>query len=556
MQATSLTALTVSLLGFATAGNAQVFHSHPSLTFSPELTVAEVDERSAFNADPDGGTPATTGRSNLALAANGGIGFESSRISQSYGDDKINNGVYGAVLPVADDATRPWISASDQLQGFAGVALGSASTVGAIGFGSRIPGRSDGLFTLQVTTQSLAGVDLEDSGATGALSWKSVGSLESTTAGEFGRHVVQFAPVADVTAVRVVVSQAGTTITEIEAYSSVDVVIRAPELGLQPGPTEYSRAILADGPIHYYRFEETAKNQLARDEVGDQHGVYSGGSSSGGKSATGALGRAATFDGYPGSFVDLGTPFHPGPTISVEAWVNVDPESVARFGPIAARWDGSFEVDYDENSQYLNLATRNAANEFSVAWSVAPIAKGDWHHVVGIFENGISTVYLNGIRGPSRDVSNTSPLLQDAGATLLIGASRDGNEFVWNGRIDEVAFYDYALSEDQILDHIAASGRADEIGPFSRGDCNNDGAANIADGIFLLNFLFGDGATPRCDAACDSGAGGSLNIATAIYLFNHLFGTGDPPPAPFETCEISARESDLAVGCQNPQNCR
>ena len=84
-------------------------------------------------------------------------------------------------------------------------------------------------------------------------------------------------------------------------------------------------------------------------------------------------------------------------------------------------------------------------------------SRDEWHHVVGVFENGQSTIYVDGVRGTTADTSAGGTALQDAGATLLIGSTRDGSAFNWNGLIDEVAFYDYALTEQQIADHVAAA---------------------------------------------------------------------------------------------------
>lgn len=67
-------------------------------------------------------------------------------------------------------------------------------------------------------------------------------------------------------------------------------------------------------------------------------------------------------------------------------------------------------------------------------------------------------------------------------------------------------------------------------GDFQRGDCNNDGTNNIADGIFLLGFLFPQGPPNPldCQDACDTNNDGSLNIADAVLLLDSLFGM---PPA-------------------------
>ncbi len=64
---------------------------------------------------------------------------------------------------------------------------------------------------------------------------------------------------------------------------------------------------------------------------------------------------------------------------------------------------------------------------------------------------------------------------------------------------------------------------------FRRGDANNDGSVNIADAIYELNNLFGDGAVPSCLESADVNSDEAFNIADAIFLLNNLFGDGPPP---------------------------
>jgi hypothetical protein len=234
-------------------------------------------------------------------------------------------------------------------------------------------------------------------------------------------------------------------------------------------PTAYTQAVLADGPLHYYRFEETHTGQPAKDAVGvapdgDKPGTFSGGITAGQSSAHVNLGSAAYFDGTPGTLVDLGTPFHPASgVISIEAWVNLDQDAAATFLPIAARWDGSFELDVNNTgdatngSGRVNLVSRSAdTNEFGIAASSEPMPKGEWQHVVGTFDDGQLSIWLNGELVSQQTVTQPATL-QDAGATLFIGSTRDGAAFNWKGSIDEVAFYDYALSQAQIRSHMAAA---------------------------------------------------------------------------------------------------
>jgi hypothetical protein len=67
---------------------------------------------------------------------------------------------------------------------------------------------------------------------------------------------------------------------------------------------------------------------------------------------------------------------------------------------------------------------------------------------------------------------------------------------------------------------------------FRRGDANDDGAVNLADPIFTLNFLFRGGPLPRCEDAVDANDDGRMDIADPVFTINFLFLGGPEPPAP------------------------
>ena len=76
-----------------------------------------------------------------------------------------------------------------------------------------------------------------------------------------------------------------------------------------------------------------------------------------------------------------------------------------------------------------------------------------------------------------------------------------------------------------------------EPGPsFIRGDANADGDVNLADGVFVLNYLFGGAVALHCKEASDANADGGSDIADVVYILNFLFTGGDEPPAPFPEC--------------------
>jgi CotH kinase protein/Concanavalin A-like lectin/glucanases superfamily/Bacterial Ig domain/Lamin Tail Domain/Immunoglobulin domain len=223
---------------------------------------------------------------------------------------------------------------------------------------------------------------------------------------------------------------------------------------------DYAGAVLSDHPVHYYRFEELSTAQPAADEgvPGGAPGTYRGGITVSLPSATAVLGSAMQLDGASGTLVDLGR-FHLGDAVSVEAWVRVDPNARVPWNAVVARWDGSYEIAIHSDLG-VSFAVRNQVNSIGQAWSPSPPARGQWHHLVGIFSGGTVRVFLDGVKGD--DVA-LSGLLQDAGPSpdrVMIGSTRDGtgsSAFNLKGAIDEVALYDYALPPERILAHYATA---------------------------------------------------------------------------------------------------
>ncbi len=68
---------------------------------------------------------------------------------------------------------------------------------------------------------------------------------------------------------------------------------------------------------------------------------------------------------------------------------------------------------------------------------------------------------------------------------------------------------------------------------FLRGDTDADFNVNLADAVYLLQYLFVDGEPPLCPDAADSDDDGRMAINDAIFTLNFLFADGDPIPAPY-----------------------
>jgi hypothetical protein len=61
------------------------------------------------------------------------------------------------------------------------------------------------------------------------------------------------------------------------------------------------------------------------------------------------------------------------------------------------------------------------------------------------------------------------------------------------------------------------------------GDANGDGQINLADAVYLVNYLFIGGPPPDPLEAGDANCDGEADLADAVYIINYLF-IGGPPP--------------------------
>ena len=105
--------------------------------------------------------------------------------------------------------------------------------------------------------------------------------------------------------------------------------------------------------------------------------------------------------------------------------------------------------------------------------------------------------------------------------------------------------FDNVCIVEGAIDDSPDCGDAPDPG-FTRGDANADGAFNISDPVFVLNFLFAGGEEPTCLDTADVDDDGAVNITDGIGGLNNLFGGGAPPRAPFPDCGVDPTPDDLA----------
>ncbi len=99
-----------------------------------------------------------------------------------------------------------------------------------------------------------------------------------------------------------------------------------------------------------------------------------------------------------------------------------------------------------------------------------------------------------------------------------------------DGDLDELPDWDDNCPEDFNPDQM--DGDSDGIGDICDviyGDANGDQIVNVGDAVFLINFVFGQGAPPASFAAADANCDLTADVGDAVYLINYIFRSGPTP---------------------------
>lgn len=219
-----------------------------------------------------------------------------------------------------------------------------------------------------------------------------------------------------------------------------------------------SAEMTLDGIIGYWPMEEGPD---VEDVIGGNHGVMNGKT----KDIAGVVGRALEFDGISEVEIEGSDALNLNGVedFSVSVWANVDSEDPV-VGVVAGCC-GSIVAQRDVDGWALRYDGRNAGLEMEFivhggGWAgdggfgaPRPPA-GEWHHYVGVLEGGTQKFYFDGeftMEAPGAGA------IASLGFETEIGHAGDGG-FV--GGIDEVAIYNIALDEDQVMANFETPGLA------------------------------------------------------------------------------------------------
>jgi hypothetical protein len=207
----------------------------------------------------------------------------------------------------------------------------------------------------------------------------------------------------------------------------------------------YLATVLADAPVHYWRFADPG-GWLAHD-IGSSPVHLAGGVSAqiGYSGIASDGGAAAVLNGSGFQTLDAVSQARP---LSIEFWLWRLYKSSALESLFY--WDG-----VAANSVAIDLDAGGQANVFGTGlttfFTPAVIPTQGWHHLVVTLAAGASTLYLDGANVAANATQVTSPVNRRIGIGMQPGFTQPANAF-----FAEVAVYGAALAAARVAAHFAA----------------------------------------------------------------------------------------------------
>lgn len=221
----------------------------------------------------------------------------------------------------------------------------------------------------------------------------------------------------------------------------------------------YSDLVLADGPIAFWKLDETSGTTAADSSGNARDGTYTGGFDLG-VAPTINLPGAALFDGSSGH---VNIPYGAWMNVSnvtLECWAYVLANPTARVGYITRKFASAGNIPYALETAADSGTTPQMAQYNGSAWasvkSVPSMPTFGWVHLVGTKDStGKSNIYMNGIKA---NVPNTITPVTTSTEGIFLGRQHNyvSSSLYIAGALSCCAIYDKVLTPEQVAEHYNA----------------------------------------------------------------------------------------------------
>jgi hypothetical protein len=239
---------------------------------------------------------------------------------------------------------------------------------------------------------------------------------------------------------------------------------------------DYPATVLANGPIAYWRLNETAQPPAGDTAVNSgslaaaANGYYVAGAT---HPEPGALvgqtsDTAASFTGGARVAIPYQAGLNPSGPFTVECWAYKDPGTGYPLGVFSAlQYVGGAErrgwLIYDNDANWQFRLGDGAGYIATTQGGTANV--GEWYHLVGVFDGANAILYVNGVAVSTVAISRPFEA-NPSWATEIGTAGAFGRHF--SGIVDEPAIYPTALSAAEILAHYQNAINPAPTTPYSQ----------------------------------------------------------------------------------------
>jgi WD40 repeat protein/serine/threonine protein kinase/tetratricopeptide (TPR) repeat protein len=172
----------------------------------------------------------------------------------------------------------------------------------------------------------------------------------------------------------------------------------------------------------------------------------------------GQIGGTLEFDG-DGDYVNLGEEpdFDITGQITVTAWVKVN-EFDSNWAAIVTKGDSAWRLHQNEDTNGLGFACSGLAGDVTEWGDVlgkVSVNDDQWHHAAGVYDGAKLCLYIDGQLDNFAAASGNININDEP---VYIGENSEESGRYWNGLIDDVRIYSYALNEEEIKALYAGEG--------------------------------------------------------------------------------------------------
>jgi hypothetical protein len=163
----------------------------------------------------------------------------------------------------------------------------------------------------------------------------------------------------------------------------------------------------------------------------------------------GIVGGALAFDG-DGDYVDIGKDpnFDIKNQITVSAWIKVNAFD-RDWQAIVAKGDRAWRLQRNAGDRTLEFACSGLVvpgTDWGQIYGNTDVNDGHWHHIAGVYDQEKLYLYIDG----NLDASAIAPgKIRVNDEPVYIGENSQTPNRFWNGLIDDVRIYSYALSAEE-----------------------------------------------------------------------------------------------------------